>query len=106
MEVEDALHLQLSADKLEMNKINIVSVPELKTVGLVKLNCVDFFEDFNYREKKVPEAKKLGKHLLKYFIKRRFLFSKFDQGIQLDEESWYSVVAEPISLYLANRLSA
>ena len=42
--------------------------------------------------------------LKKYFGKRYFLFSMFDYGIEIDRESWYSVVAEPISKYLCERL--
>jgi trimethylguanosine synthase len=40
----------------------------------------------------------INKKIKKYYIKRFFLFEEFDNGIQMDEESWYSVVAEPISL--------
>lgn len=42
--------------------------------------------------------------MYRYFNKRHFLFSKFDQGIKIDEESWYSVIPEPVALHLLNRL--
>ncbi len=40
----------------------------------------------------------------KYWAQRRRLFSKFDQGIQLDAESWYSVTPEVIAHHTAQRL--
>ena len=38
--------------------------------------------------------------------KRQFLFGIFDEGIQLDEESWYSVTPEPIARHIASRLQS
>lgn len=32
------------------------------------------------------------------------LFHKIDQGIQLDEEAWYSVTPEEVAKYIAQRL--
>lgn len=40
----------------------------------------------------------------KYWDQRYRLFSKFDEGIKLDEESWYSITPEAISLYIAQRI--
>ena len=40
----------------------------------------------------------------KFWGKRYNLFSKFDDGIKLDEESWYSVTPEPMAEYLGNRV--
>ena len=40
----------------------------------------------------------------KYWAQRRRLFSKFDEGIQLDAESWYSVTPEVIANHTARRL--
>lgn len=33
-----------------------------------------------------------------------FLFKRFDQGIKLDEESYFSVIPEEIGEYLSSRL--
>eukprot|EP00978_Attheya_sp_CCMP212_P006154 scaffold13850_cov50-Attheya_sp.AAC.3 len=41
----------------------------------------------------------------KYWAQRRRLFTKFDDGIQLDKESWYSVTPEVIANHIANRMS-
>lgn len=40
---------------------------------------------------------------MKYWYKRFSLFSKFDQGIQLDEESWFSVTPEAVAKHHASR---
>lgn len=44
------------------------------------------------------------KSLLKYWYKRFSLFSKFDQGIKLDKESWFSVTPEKVAIHTAERL--
>ncbi|XP_046737633.1 trimethylguanosine synthase isoform X2 [Diprion similis] len=41
--------------------------------------------------------------LMKYWVKRYSLFSKFDQGIKLDSESWFSVTPEKIAQHIAER---
>ena len=43
-------------------------------------------------------------HLKKYWKKRYYLFSKFDRGIKIDDESWYSVTPEPMSKHIAQRV--
>lgn len=39
-------------------------------------------------------------YLAPYLKRRHFLFSKFDEGIQYDEESLYSIIPEAVSLFL------
>jgi trimethylguanosine synthase len=41
----------------------------------------------------------------KYWAQRRRLFSRFDQGIQLDPEGWYSVTPEIIADHVAHRVA-
>ena len=41
----------------------------------------------------------------KYWENRYFLFSKFDQGIKVDDESWYSATPEPLAKHLAQRVT-
>jgi trimethylguanosine synthase len=43
-------------------------------------------------------------HLKKYWKKRYFLFSKFDRGVKIDDESWYSVTPEPFAKHIAQRV--
>ena len=45
----------------------------------------------------------LPKHLTKYWAQRYRLFSLFDKGIQMDEESWWSVTPEKIGEHIAER---
>jgi trimethylguanosine synthase len=40
----------------------------------------------------------------KYWAQRRRLFSKFDQGVQLDGQGWYSVTPEIIADHVAKRV--
>ncbi|KAF8572311.1 hypothetical protein P879_00693 [Paragonimus westermani] len=40
--------------------------------------------------------------LLKYWNRRYELFERFDQGIQLDKESWFGVTPESIARYQAS----
>lgn len=44
------------------------------------------------------------KSIDKYWAQRRRLFTKFDQGIQLDSEGWYSVTPEIIADHVAHRV--
>ena len=41
----------------------------------------------------------------KYWVQRRRLFSKFDRGILLDQEGWYSVTPEIIADHVASRVA-
>ena len=45
-------------------------------------------------------------HIHKYWAQRYRLFSKFDEGIKLDAESWYSVTPEKIAEHIADRCRA
>eukprot|EP00736_Rhodelphis_marinus_P010695 Rmarinus@m.22969 len=44
-----------------------------------------------------------GMQLTKYWAQRYRLFSKFDEGILLDDESWFSVTPEAIAKHTAER---
>lgn len=54
-------------------------------------------------ETKISSLAKVNHHLNKYYSQRYQLFSRFDQGIQLDEESWYSVTPEKIAIHHADK---
>ncbi|XP_068093492.1 trimethylguanosine synthase [Hyperolius riggenbachi] len=43
-------------------------------------------------------------HLAKYWAQRYRLFSRFDEGIKLDEEGWFSVTPEKIAQHIAQRV--
>jgi trimethylguanosine synthase len=42
--------------------------------------------------------------LLKYYHQRYSLFSKYDQGVQLDYDGWFSVTPEKIAIHIAKRM--
>lgn len=43
------------------------------------------------------------KSMLKYWYRRFMLFSRFDQGVRLDRESWFSVTPETVAAHTAQR---
>ncbi|KAH9389351.1 Trimethylguanosine synthase [Tyrophagus putrescentiae] len=53
-----------------------------------------------------PKKKKRSKRQLNttYFKQRFLLFSRFNEGIRFDRESWYSVTPEPIARHIAERI--
>ncbi|XP_014274272.1 trimethylguanosine synthase isoform X2 [Halyomorpha halys] len=55
------------------------------------------------KRKGLPKEVLENEKLLKYWYKRYRLFSRFDEGIKLDEESWYSVTPEKVSSHTAER---
>uniref|UniRef100_A0A0C9R6W2 Trimethylguanosine synthase n=1 Tax=Fopius arisanus TaxID=64838 RepID=A0A0C9R6W2_9HYME len=57
----------------------------------------------NKRNVSLPVEVDDDRTLMKYWVKRYRLFSKFDQGIKLDRESWFSVTPEKIAAHIADR---
>jgi len=51
----------------------------------------------------VPSELRAMPHISKYWAQRYQLFSKYDEGIRLDEESWYSVTPEKIAEQVAQK---
>lgn len=51
----------------------------------------------------IPEEIASDRTMVKYWAQRYKLFSKFDDGIKLDKESWYSVTPEKIAEHIAER---
>ena len=39
----------------------------------------------------------------KYFVQRYMLFSRYDEGVQLDDEGWFSVTPEVLARHIAER---
>ena len=44
------------------------------------------------------------KVLKKFYKKRYYLFSKYDRGIKIDDEGWYSVTPETLAKHTASRV--
>lgn len=54
----------------------------------------------NYVNDEVP----LDQSLKKFWKNRYYLFSKFDRGIKIDDESWYSITPETVAKHVASRV--
>ncbi|XP_034249635.1 trimethylguanosine synthase [Thrips palmi] len=52
----------------------------------------------------LPNEIKTNPQLLKYWYRRFQLFHKFDEGVKLDAESWFSVTPEELAKHTAERL--
>uniref|UniRef100_A0A224YS65 Trimethylguanosine synthase n=1 Tax=Rhipicephalus zambeziensis TaxID=60191 RepID=A0A224YS65_9ACAR len=57
-------------------------------------------------ESAMPSYIKDNPELTKYWLQRYKLFSRFDNGIKMDEESWFSVTPEHIAKHIADRCKA
>ncbi|KAL3243821.1 hypothetical protein MRX96_019640, partial [Rhipicephalus microplus] len=62
--------------------------------------------NFPSEEPGMPSYIKDNPELTKYWFQRYRLFSRFDEGIKMDEESWFSVTPENIAKHIANRCKA
>ncbi|KAF8928151.1 Trimethylguanosine synthase [Haplosporangium gracile] len=51
-------------------------------------------------------ASQLPKTMAKYWAQRYRYFSLYDQGIQMDQEGWYSVTPEKIAAHIAERCAS
>ena len=75
-------------------------------VYLLRINKVEIKDDY-YEQ--IDYARKYGKYSSlkntapnnKFWLQRYYYYSKFDKGIMMDRESWYSVTPEKIAKYLA-----
>lgn len=85
--------------------ILLIPLDKLKKCAIVNVIDVDSqYSQFDVGSKEERELAGVDNSLKKYYARRHYMFSRFDEGIQLDAESWYSVVAEPVSLWLQERM--
>lgn len=69
-----------------------------------------YHSDNYYRDKGskrnnfINEEKPAEKDNKKFYKHRYYLFSKFDRGVKIDEESWYSITPETVAKHVANRV--
>ncbi|XP_035547692.1 trimethylguanosine synthase-like isoform X3 [Juglans regia] len=59
--------------------------------------CVESYKERKSREERVSPL------VEKYWFQRYHLFSRYDEGIKMDEEGWYSVTPEEIAIRHAQR---
>ncbi|XP_047981891.1 trimethylguanosine synthase-like isoform X1 [Salvia hispanica] len=57
------------------------------------------------KEKKLKEKSNVTPLVTKYWLQRYDLFSKYDVGVKLDEEGWFSVTPEEIAASQARRFA-
>ncbi|KAK4876826.1 hypothetical protein RN001_009332 [Aquatica leii] len=73
----------------------------------IKVKMKNSIVNRNKRRKRInkslPKEIRENPRLKKYWHRRYSLFSKFDEGIKLDEESWFSVTPELIAKNTAER---
>ncbi|XP_036345976.1 trimethylguanosine synthase [Rhagoletis pomonella] len=87
------------------NHINLDGkVKDNKPMYDIKEKCIEKKKK-NRKLRNVPTFLLENKGMLKYWRKRFSLFSRYDDGIRLDCESWFSVTPEKIAVHLADRLS-
>ena len=60
----------------------------------------------NFREEPdtMPESFKVDPEIKKYWSQRYRLFSKWNEGIRMDKESWFSVTPEKIAEHIAGNI--
>lgn len=108
MELKEKKELVCFAlDLLEKNgEFQVKFSKKTNSTYILKIKEVDIEDDYF---EQVKFAKHYGKiSSLKYsapsnqfWIQRYYYFSKFDKGIMMDKESWYSVTPEEIAKYIA-----
>ncbi|XP_004536715.1 trimethylguanosine synthase [Ceratitis capitata] len=90
-------------------KINDLKDDDVKNSGTSSVHDIEVKvigkKKKNRKLKGVPDFVLENKEILKYWRKRFSLFSRYDDGIRLDCESWFSVTPEKIATHLADRLS-
>ncbi|KFO20487.1 Trimethylguanosine synthase [Fukomys damarensis] len=59
----------------------------------------------NRKVNSIPPEIAAVPELIKYWAQRYRLFSRFDEGIKLDREGWFSVTPEKIAEHIAGRVS-
>ena len=79
----------------ESNEIPILLIKKT----LINFNTEEsLFQKGRMNPSSFPEEEKSNS----YYVQRYYFFSLFDNGIQMDKESWYSVTPEEISDYISS----
>ena len=86
---------------------NIVTFIKRSQQG-IEPHKATFYRDPNSRRNNLENTfmeRPQDKDLQKFWKKRYYLFSKFDRGVLIDDESWYSVTPEPMAKHIAQRVT-
>ena len=79
-----------------------------RTVTKFEPHKEDFYRDKGSKRNNLQNEHTLcpeDNELKKFWPRRYYLFSKFDRGVLIDDESWYSVTPEPMAKHIAAKVS-
>ena len=94
----------------QYGKINIIIKKDFSKIFISKLQLIDFNDNFDLLFEKgknnFSKDEKKDENLssvpdITFWYQRYYYYSKFDEGIKMDNESWYSVTPEIIAEYTA-----
>ncbi|CAG8511085.1 9433_t:CDS:2 [Paraglomus occultum] len=103
--VVDALGTNAAAIEDSNQSISSKKV-KIDTVTNVNVNNKNSWNDneLNYDRSAISlDIQTMPAHLQKYWHQRYVLFSRYDEGILMDEEGWYSVTPEDFAKHIAER---
>lgn len=108
----------LPIENFDQDRINIVVHTNKETleesVVIIKRTIKSFayHADNYYRDKGskrnnyINDDRPADRDLNKFHKHRYYLFSKFDRGVKIDDESWYSITPENVAKHVANRVAS
>ena len=96
--------LEVSTTSIRPNK---VVVEGCASASATTSTAADFeFELFRAKIERSYKQIAVNRKMRKYYRKRYQLFARFDAGVLLDKESWYSVTPERTALHTARKCFA
>ncbi|XP_061925683.1 trimethylguanosine synthase-like [Entelurus aequoreus] len=85
--------------------LEAVQIPHTPAVNGGGRKCKKKKRKWANKQQQVPADMASEPGLAKYWAQRYRLFSRFDQGIRLDREGWFSVTPEKIAEHIALRVA-
>ena len=112
LEIKSLINSKPEDNLMELEKNEIIENKENKSkpintediLLLIKKTYINFNtpESLFKKGRKDPEKFPENEKYNTYYVQRYYFFSLYDEGIQMDQESWYSVTPEEISEYIAS----
>ncbi len=88
----------------ETNQESVVIVK--RTMKSFIYHADNYYRDSGSKRNNFVNAEKpADKDLNKFHKHRYYLFSKYDRGIKIDDESWYSITPENVAKHVANKVA-
>jgi hypothetical protein len=91
-------------DKVTQNETVILIKRKVKTFAY---HADSFYRDKGSKRNNYVNSEaehNLSRDIKKFYKQRYYLFSKYDRGVKIDEESWYSVTPEIIAKHIASKI--